>query len=99
MWARISTFVFPPDDLEHAERELNRGADLFRDEAGLVRMEVFLNRKTGAAVSVSVWETEAAMKASDEHADEVRREIAVEVMAWVKEVHEYELIRTEPAGK
>jgi hypothetical protein len=36
------------------------------------------------------------MKASEDTADHLRSEVALELLGWVERVDEYELIRTEP---
>jgi hypothetical protein len=98
MWARVSTYLIPPDDLEKAIQQIDQAVDAFRGRAGLVRVDVFANRRSGAAITISYWESEDAMKASEDAADDLRRGIALEVFGWIQGVKEYELIRTEPAA-
>jgi quinol monooxygenase YgiN len=94
MWARVTTFIFPGDDVEEAVAQLDRAVDSFLGQPGLRRIDVLVNPRSGAALTVSLWDSEEAMKASEDEADYLRRDIALEVLGWVRDVSEYELVRT-----
>lgn len=93
MWARVSTYVIPPVDLDKAVEQLNQTVDAFGSRPGLVRVDVLLNRRNGSAMTISLWESEEAMKASEDDADDLRRGLALDVTGWIDRVNEYELIR------
>lgn len=98
MWARVSTYVFPVE-AEEVAAQFNEAVDAFvgQPQPGLRRLEVFINPLNAAAMTVSLWESEAEMKASDEEADSLRRFVTLEKSGWIQRVDEYELVRSEPS--
>jgi heme-degrading monooxygenase HmoA len=94
VWGRVTTFVFPADDVNKAVAHLDRAVDAFLRQPGLAHIDVFLDRRSGAALTVSLWESEEAMKATEDEADRLRNEIAPEVLGWIESVSEYELVRS-----
>jgi hypothetical protein len=95
MWARVSRYQFPAAEVDRVIEYLNTSVDAFVRQPGLKRLDVFVSRKSGAGMSVSVWESMEAMKASEEEADRVREDIALELIGWVQSVDEYELVRSD----
>jgi hypothetical protein len=93
MFARAVRFQFPPDDLAHAEDELMRAVREFRKaHAGLERFDVYVNRQTGAALTVSLWREYEQMRAASDDAGDAREDVALETVGWVERVEEYELV-------
>jgi heme-degrading monooxygenase HmoA len=99
MWARLTRFVLPALDPEKSIGQLHHVVDVFGAQPGLERVDVLFNRRNGDAVTITVWESEEAMKASEELADHLRSEVALEVLGWVDRVSEYELIRSDTPGR
>jgi hypothetical protein len=97
VWARVTTFVLPPDELAEATDRLNAAIDAFLGKPGLARADVYLNRKSGNGITITVWESQEQMRATEEAADHLRQDVALEVAGWVDQVREFELIRSEPA--
>lgn len=95
MWARVSTFILPSEDVEKVIQEFDGVVDAFLGQPGLKGVEVFVNRKSAHAMTVTLWENEEAMKASEEDADRLRSHVTLELLGWIDRVDEYELIRTE----
>ena len=95
MWARVTTFQFPPDEVDHAVERFNAAVDAFASQPGLERVDVFVNHRTGAGITITLWTSQDAMKASEDEADRLRGEIAVELVGWIQAVEEYELVRSE----
>jgi heme-degrading monooxygenase HmoA len=95
MWARITTFQFPADEVETAIGQLNAAVDAFSGQPGIERFDVFVNRRTGAGITITFWKDREALKASEDEADRLRGEIALEVAGWIQSVEEYELVRSE----
>jgi hypothetical protein len=91
---RVTRFQFPAADVQKAVEQLNGALDRLSKE-GLERIDILVNPKTGAAVTVGVWETEDAMKASEEEAEQIRSEVALELTGWIQEVEQYDLVRSE----
>lgn len=92
MWARVSRYQFPPDEADHVLEQFERAIAAFSSQPGLKRTEIFVNRTSGAGISVTMWETREAMKASEEAADRLRDDIALELSGWIQAVEEYELV-------
>jgi heme-degrading monooxygenase HmoA len=95
MWARVSRYQFPAVDVDRVIDYMNASADAFSTQPGLKRLDVYVSRKSGAGISITVWENLDAMKASEEEADRVREDIALELIGWVQSVEEYELVRSD----
>jgi hypothetical protein len=95
MWARVSRYQFPAAEVERVIDYINASADAFSPQPGLKRLDVFVSRKSGAGISVTVWESIDAMKASEEEANRVREDIALELIGWIESVEEYELVRSD----
>lgn len=94
MRVRVTRFQFPAADVERAIEQLNGALDRL-SKNGLQRVDILVNPKTGAAITVAVWESEDAMKASEEEAEEIRSELALELTGWIQAVEQYEVIRSE----
>jgi heme-degrading monooxygenase HmoA len=94
MRVRVTRFQFPAADVEKAVKQLNGALDRL-SKKGLERVDILLDPKTGAAVTVAVWASEEAMKASEEEAEELRSELALELTGWIQGVERYDVIRSE----
>jgi heme-degrading monooxygenase HmoA len=95
MWARVSRYQFPAAEVDRVIDYMNTSAAAFSAQPGLKRLDVLVSRKSGAGISISVWESLEAMKASEEEADRLREDIALELIGWVQGVEEYELVRSD----
>ena len=95
MWARVSRYQFPAAEVDRVIDYINASADAFSSQPGLKRLDVYVSRKSGAGMSVTVWENRDAMQASEEEADRVREDITLELTGWVQTVEEYELVRSD----
>jgi heme-degrading monooxygenase HmoA len=95
VWARVSTFALPVEDMENVVEQFHEVVDAFLGQPGLKGVDVFVNRKNARAFTVTLWESEGAMKASEEAAEHLRSQVALDLHGWIDSVHEYELIRTE----
>lgn len=95
MWARVTRYQFPVAEVEQVIDQFNAAAEAISTESGLKRIDVLVSRKSGAGISISVWESVEAMSASEDAADRLRQEIALELIGWVQSVEEYELVRSD----
>lgn len=95
MWVRASSYALPATDVDRAIEKFNQRLDAFLQQPGLRRIELFVNRANGAAMTVTLWASKEAMDASAEYAEHLREEVVLEVIGWTQRVNEYELVRTE----
>lgn len=90
MHARVSTYEFPPDRAD----EVIRGFDEDRSlEAipGIVEAYMLIDRAAGRAMSVTLWETEAALQASEEEAHLIRARATGPAGGSVGRIERYEV--------
>ena len=97
MWARVSRYQFPATRVEEVVDHFDEAVDAFATQPGLTRADVLVNRRSGAGITITVWESEDAMRGSEDDADRWRSGIALELAGWVQGIEEYELVRTEPS--
>jgi heme-degrading monooxygenase HmoA len=95
MWARVTRYQFPVAEVEKLIDQFNAAADAIATESGLKRVDVLVSRKSGAGISITLWESVEAMRASEDAADRLRQEIALELIGWVQSVEEYELVKSD----
>ena len=78
MFARVSTFQGPPDQtaegIRLAREQILPAARLMDGFKGIY---LLYDRESGKSLSVTLWETEADMQASEEAASQVRTQSAV----------------------
>ncbi len=77
MYARVNTFQGPPDRIDESIRTVReqvlpqlQGQDGFKGLIGMVE------RQAGKVIGVTLWESEEALRASEEEADRLRHESA-----------------------
>lgn len=94
MHARVSTFQGPTDPqqveegLRHARETIlpqARQMDGFKGVIGL------LDRQSGKSLTVTLWESEQAMRTSEEEANRLRQESASATSETVEGVERYEV--------
>ena len=77
MFARVSTFQGPPDQtaegIRVAREQILPAARLMDGFKGIY---LLYDRESGKSLSITLWETEADMRASEEAASRVRAESA-----------------------
>ena len=70
MFARVSTFQSPVDKLAESEEVLKNeivpGVQEFDGERGVISL---VDRQSGKSLAITLWETEEAMRASEEAAE------------------------------
>lgn len=92
MFARVSTFQGPPDQtaegIRIAREQILPAARLMDGFKGIY---LLFDRESGKSLSVTLWETEADMQASEEAASRVRAESADTSGETVIGVERYEV--------
>jgi heme-degrading monooxygenase HmoA len=76
MHARLSRFAgLDPERIEETVHQFRDGAlPELREQQGFKGITVAVNRRTGQALAVTLWETEADMKASEKLATQAREQ-------------------------
>lgn len=92
MFARVSTFQGPPDQtaegIRIAREQILPAARLMDGFKGIY---LLFDRESGKSLSVTLWETEEDMRASEEAANRVRAESAETSGETVVSVERYEV--------
>jgi heme-degrading monooxygenase HmoA len=92
MFARVSTFQGPPDQtaegIRIAREQILPAAKLMDGFKGIY---LLFDRESGKSLSVTLWETEEDMRASEEAANRVRAESADTSGETVVGVERYEV--------
>ncbi len=92
MFARVSTYQGDPgridEGLEHARKNIVPRAQQLDGFRGLYYL---IDRESGKALSITLWETEEALRATEEEANRLRHEGAQAYAASVESVERYEV--------
>jgi heme-degrading monooxygenase HmoA len=92
MFARVSTFQGPPDQtaegIRLAREQILPAARLMDGFKGIY---LLFDRESGKSLSVTLWETEADMQASEEAAGQVRAQSAETSGDKIVNVERYEV--------
>ncbi len=92
MFARVSTFQGPPDQtaegIRLAREQILPAARLMDGFKGIY---LLFDRESGKSLSVTLWETEADMQASEEAASQVRAQSAETSGDKIVNVERYEV--------
>ena len=90
MWARVSSYEFGGEaNVDEGIRTFERSMtdDAFQME-GMRDAYLLIDRATGKALTMTLWESEEALRASEESADQLRRAAAGDA---VRTVDRYEV--------
>ena len=96
MYARVSEYAVPPE----AQNEALRAAEehigpSIRMQSGYLGDWLFGDRENGRMLTVTLWETEEAMHATDEHAHWYRTFGAQNTGGEVRSTRFFEVLRSE----
>jgi heme-degrading monooxygenase HmoA len=99
VFARVSTYQGDPG-------QIDEGLDFARENIlprvqqvdGCEGIYYFVDRQSGKALSITLWESEEAMRASEEEADRLRGESAEAADATVEGVERYEVAISSVRG-
>ena len=89
MWARVSSYEFGGDSVEEGLRNFEQALtdDDFQMD-GMRDAYLLIDREQGTALTITLWESEEAMRASEASADQVRRAAAGDA---IRNVDRYEV--------
>jgi heme-degrading monooxygenase HmoA len=91
MFARVSTYQFPPDQADQGAEAFNRATEPLRQMDGVRSAYFLLDRASGKALTITLWESEQAMTASEEAANRIRSDAAGSAGGTVQTVERYEV--------
>ncbi len=99
MFARVSTLQGPASEVDEGiryvrENVLPRAAQM----DGYKGAYLLVDRQSGESVSVTLWESEEALRASEEAADRLRGDAAGSLGAEIASVKRYEVALTPEEG-
>ncbi len=100
MWVRMSTFQGPAGQ---SEEEVEQQVETLRQNViptarkmdGFKGILSLADRSTGKSVSLTFWESEAAMRASEEAANRLRQQAADETQDQIVGVERFEVYINE----
>ena len=97
MFARVSTFAGAPDGLDRFVREAEEKVIPTAGRLGGFRGMLALgDRATGRSISITIWDTEQAMTASEQAADKLREQTAPASGYRVVGVERFEVLLNRP---
>jgi heme-degrading monooxygenase HmoA len=95
MYARLSTYVIPPDELEGQIQTAEEVQKRVTAMPGSLGLYYLVDRATGNTVSLTLWDTEQAMLDSVTAANRLREETTSGAAGEVISVASYEVV-TKP---
>ena len=92
MHARMTTLEGSPDRMDEGLHEIREDVlPQLQQQDGFKGFIVLNNRQSGKLIGFSFWESEGAMRASEEVADRTRRESAETMSDTIEGVERYEV--------
>jgi hypothetical protein len=99
MHARVSTFESPADKLDEGELVLRKEiVPTMREIAGCRGVISLVDRQSGKSLAITLWDTEDAMRASEEEADQVRSKAASASSGEITSVERFDVSIFEVTG-
>jgi hypothetical protein len=81
MHARVTSLSGSPDEVDAGIADFKEKVVPFTQEQGGKGGMLLVDRQTGRALAITLWEDEQALSASDARADELRANVAEEMRA------------------
>ena len=92
MYARISTLEGSPEHIDEGLRQVRENVlPQIRQQEGFEGMVALADRQTGKTLGITFWESEEALKASEEAADRLREDSAEAMSDTIAAVERYEV--------
>ena len=93
MWARVSSYeMASSEEAEEGIRGFERSMTRIRELDGIRDAYLLVDRASNRALTMTFWESEEALRASEGAADQVRRDAAGDA---VRNVDRYEVVLHE----
>ena len=91
MHARVSTYQLPSANVDAAIEQFSNALGIV-DEPGLERADLLVDRTSGKALTITVWESEEALQASVEAANRIRSGAADASGVQIVDVSHFEIV-------
>jgi hypothetical protein len=92
MYARVTSLAGSPGDVDDGVENFRKNVIPFTREQGGKGSILLIDRASGKALAITLWEDEQALRASEERANTLRAEAAEELGATEQpEVERYEV--------
>jgi heme-degrading monooxygenase HmoA len=92
VYARISTLEGSPEHIDEGLRQVRENVlPQIQQQEGFKGMVALADRKTGKTLGITFWESEEALKASEEAADRLREDSAEAMSDTIAGVERYEV--------
>jgi len=95
LFARVSTYEIPPERADDAEHSFQQAIRQIRAMDGLGAAYLLVNAETGRVLTMTLWDTAAAMEASHVTASRLRTNAVRTVGGNVLSFEEYEVAARE----
>jgi heme-degrading monooxygenase HmoA len=95
MFARVSSYQLQTDQADQAVQAFTTAIDPLRQLDGAKGAYLLLDRSSGKALTITLWESEEAMGASEEGATKLRSDAAGSAGGTVQDVERYEVALNE----
>ena len=93
MHARVTTLQMDPSTLDEASARLERDdVPSFKELDGFKGMTLIADRQSGKTIALTFWESEEAMRASEEAVKDARRRAAETGRAKEPQVERFEVL-------
>ena len=99
MFARVSTVTVPRDRAEDAARGFGSVLDTLRGIDGVREAFLLVDRSSGKGMTITLWEDENALRASEEAANALREQAARSAGGTIEQVDRYEVVLHETFGR
>ncbi len=98
MFARVSTYEVPGERAEEAIRAFTNATDALRSMDGAREALLLVDRNAGTAITITLWQSEEALRASEEAADRLRADASASAGGRIESVERYEVALHETFG-
>lgn len=95
MFARVSTFQETEDSLAESLRRTPDALQKASAMSGFKGVYSLVDRSSGKSMTITLWETEEAMRESEEAANQLRADEAAATGANIVSVERYEVVTSE----
>lgn len=97
MYARVSRYEIPMENLDEDIRGADATEQRISQMPGSLGLYYLVDRESGRTMSITLWESEQAMRDSETAATQVRHETTSAVGAHIVAIERYE-VAAQPAG-